>query len=78
MPVGKVHTALIRVPSSGWPVASHKQRVKIYWTDVSNGSTAAESSSKIVKSLVAVISCKISAISNSNLILVNYQNLGRC
>lgn len=45
---------------------------------MSNGSIAAESCSKIVKSLVAVISFKTSAIGNSNLILVNYQNLGEC
>lgn len=74
----KVHPPYVRVPSLGWHVGSHKQTVKIYWTDVSNGSIAAESCSQIVKSLVAVLSCKISAIGNSNLILVNYQNLGEC
>lgn len=57
-------------------MGSHKQTVKIYWPDVSVGSIAAESCSKIVSSLLAVISCKISAVGNSNLILVKYQNLG--
>lgn len=52
--------------------------MKIYWTDESNSSIAAESSSKIVKPLVAVISFKILAIHNSDIILVNYQNLGEC
>lgn len=37
------------------------------------GMMCAESSSKIVKPLVAVISCKISTVRNCNLILENYQ-----
>lgn len=37
---------------------------------------ATESSSKTVKSLAAVISCRVLAVGNSDLILENYQNLG--
>lgn len=53
-------------------------QVRIFWTDGSNGNRAAESTSKTVKSLLVVISFKISAIGNSNLTVVKYQNLGGC
>lgn len=45
---------------------------------MSNGSEAAESNRKAVKSLLAVISFKILAIDNSYFIVVSYQNLGGC
>lgn len=64
--------------SLGLHVGSHKQTVRIFCTDGSNGSRAAESTNKTVKSLLVVISFKISAIGNSNLTVVNYQNLGGC
>lgn len=68
------------IPSTslGLHVGSHKQTVRIFWTDGSNGNRAAESTSKTVKSLLVVISFKNSAIGNSNLTVVKYQNLGGC
>lgn len=66
------------MPSVGLQVGSHKQMMRIFWTDMSNGSEAAESNRKAVKSLLAVISFKILAIDNSYFIVVSYQNLGGC